>query len=324
MQFGRVAVAVPALLVAVGMEHGDEIEQFAGAQRIVHQMHLLAGPHHHVAPAELLRHFRGRQHGAIGDVAGDDRLAVADDHLPDGRPQPVGADQRRAAIVFAAFGVHGDAVGRFVDLDDFLRGVEADQIGFPAGVQQHLMQIGAMDERIGMIEFLAESLAERDARDLLAGDRIHHDQVVGKDGELADRLGQAERLEHPEHVGPSWMPAPISLNSGACSISCEAIPLRASASAAASPPMPPPTMRTCWSFQLFISHFADESGHSPIAVKSDEVDDEARHPSPLTPTLSPAGRGRSWREVSARSVRAPSTPRVTSPARQHALLSDNL
>src|SRR5476651_1359028 len=40
------------------------------------------------------------------------------------------------------------------------------------------------------------------------------------------------------------MPAPISLNSGACSITCEATPLRASASAAPSPPMPPPMIKT--------------------------------------------------------------------------------
>ena len=63
------------------------------------------------------------------------------------------------------------------------------------------MQIGAMDERIGIMEFLAERVAERNARDFLAGDRVHHHQLIGKHGERADRLGQAEPLEHPEHVG---------------------------------------------------------------------------------------------------------------------------
>ena len=52
-----------------------------------------------------------------------------------------------------------------------------------------------------MMEFLAERVAERNARDFLAGDRIHHDQIVGKHRERADRLDQAEPLEHPEHVG---------------------------------------------------------------------------------------------------------------------------
>ena len=61
--------------------------------------------------------------------------------------------------------------------------------------------------------------------------------------------------------GPNWMPAPISLNSDACSMTCDGMPLRASAKAAASPPIPPPTIRTCWSFQLLMaSPLSDPSG----------------------------------------------------------------
>ena len=70
------------------------------------------------------------------------------------------------------------------------------------------MQIGAMNERVGMMEFLAERVAKRNAGDLLAGDRVHHDQIVGKHRERVDRLDQAEDVEHPEHVG-------AELNAGA-------------------------------------------------------------------------------------------------------------
>src|SRR6185503_11781781 len=45
-------------------------------------------------------------------------------------------------------------------------------------------------------------------------------------------------------LGAIWMPAPISPNCGACSRTIERKPLRASASAAARPPMPPPAMTT--------------------------------------------------------------------------------
>src|SRR5262245_1000 len=45
-------------------------------------------------------------------------------------------------------------------------------------------------------------------------------------------------------LGAIWMPAPISPNCGACSSTTERKPLRASASAAARPPMPPPAMTT--------------------------------------------------------------------------------
>src|SRR3954469_22408890 len=45
-------------------------------------------------------------------------------------------------------------------------------------------------------------------------------------------------------LGAIWMPAPISPNCGACSTTTLLNPLRASASAAARPPMPPPAMIT--------------------------------------------------------------------------------
>src|SRR5216683_8023592 len=45
-------------------------------------------------------------------------------------------------------------------------------------------------------------------------------------------------------LGPSWMPAPISPSCAAFSSTSEPMPFWASASAAASPPMPPPAMRT--------------------------------------------------------------------------------
>src|SRR5437588_5109681 len=49
-------------------------------------------------------------------------------------------------------------------------------------------------------------------------------------------------------LGAIWMPAPISPNCGACSSTTLLNPLRASASAAARPPMPPPAMITGCAF----------------------------------------------------------------------------
>src|SRR6516225_5099944 len=57
-----------------------------GAQRIKHEMHFLAGPDDHVAPAVPFRNFRGWQNRAIGNMAGGLGLAVADDELADRRP----------------------------------------------------------------------------------------------------------------------------------------------------------------------------------------------------------------------------------------------
>ena len=70
-----------------------------------------------------------------------------------------------------------------------------------AGFEQNLMQIGAMDQRVRVTEFLAERITERNAGDFLAGDRIHHDEVVRKHRERADRRDKTQDSEHPEHVG---------------------------------------------------------------------------------------------------------------------------
>ena len=86
VQLGGIAEGIPAFLVAVGMKHGDEIVELAGAQRIQHEMHLLAGPERHVAPAILFRNFHRGQYRAIGDMAGRLRLAVADHEFADRGP----------------------------------------------------------------------------------------------------------------------------------------------------------------------------------------------------------------------------------------------
>jgi hypothetical protein len=140
--------------------------------------------------------------GAIGNVAGGLRLAVADHDLADGRPQTVGADQSGAAIILAALCLRCDRAVRLIDVDDLLRRVELDKIGFAALLEQHIVQIGAMDERIGVMKFAAEGVIERNARDFIAGDGIEHDQVVWKHRERADRLDQSKPFEHPEHVRP--------------------------------------------------------------------------------------------------------------------------
>ena len=79
----------------------DEVEHFPARQRIMHEMAFRAGPQRGRVPAQVLRHLLGRDHRTIGRMAGNPRRAVADDLLADVRPQPVGADQRRAGDAFA-------------------------------------------------------------------------------------------------------------------------------------------------------------------------------------------------------------------------------
>ena len=89
VQLFHIAEGVPALFIAVGMEYRDQVEQLAAAQRIMHQMRLGPGPEHDIILELARRHLAGRQHGAIGDMARDARLAVVDDPGADLRPQAV-------------------------------------------------------------------------------------------------------------------------------------------------------------------------------------------------------------------------------------------
>src|SRR3982750_202328 len=75
-------------------------------------------------------------------------------------------------------------------------------------------------------------------------------------------------------LGAIWMPAPISPNCGACSSTTLLNPLRASASAAARPPMPPPAMITgC----LFRGIFLKEDGDAiEFTFGIDQIDALAR------------------------------------------------
>jgi hypothetical protein len=84
---------------------------------------------------------------------------------------------------------------------------------------------------------------ERNARHFAGIQRIHHYQRIGKHRHLVDGFGQPQYLEHAEYVRPK-------LDAGAClaqfvsrSMTMLSSPWRASASAAANPPMPPPAMR---------------------------------------------------------------------------------
>ena len=81
-------------------------------------------------------------------------------------------------------------------------GAELDQRVVAAGLQQHAMQIAAMDHGIGIAEARAERLAEIDMGDLAVGQRIHQAELVDIDRHAARRFADAQPVEAVEGVGP--------------------------------------------------------------------------------------------------------------------------
>src|SRR5215510_5112272 len=98
-------------------------------------MRLRPGPQHHVRPPQVVRHLLALEHGAVGDVAGYARLAVADDLLADARPHAVAADQRAATHRFAGLEADGDGVAVILEVVDAAARLERDQVVALAGFE---------------------------------------------------------------------------------------------------------------------------------------------------------------------------------------------
>ena len=64
----RIAVAVPAFLVAIAVKHHHQVVDRATGERVVHQMGLGAGMQHDIVFLHVRRQVGGRDHRAIGDM----------------------------------------------------------------------------------------------------------------------------------------------------------------------------------------------------------------------------------------------------------------
>ncbi len=196
------AFRVPAFLVVIGMEHGNEVIELAATQRIVNEVRAWAGPQHHVGPPQILRHFLALEHRAIGDVAGDAWLAVANDALANARPHAVAAEQRRAFGALAAFERDGDAVAMVFVTVDAPAGLERDQIAALAGFEERGVDVGAVRDRVRLAEARGELIVEGHAGDQLAGQGVAHflrRRVVGVG---QDFVLEADFLQHAEDIRP--------------------------------------------------------------------------------------------------------------------------
>ena len=202
------ALGVPAFLVVVGVEDGDKIVELAAAQRVMHEVAARARPQHHVGAPEIFRHLVAPEHAAIGDMAGDARLAVADDALADGRPHAVAGDQRAAFGPFAILQRDGDAVAVILVTVDAAAGFERDQIARLAGLEEAAVNIGAVNDGVRLAEALAKRAVERDIGDELAGDGVAHFLRRRDVGILQHGVLEADLFQHAEDVGPE-------LNAGA-------------------------------------------------------------------------------------------------------------
>src|SRR5258708_7699737 len=133
-------------------------------------------------------------------MAGNARRAVADDLLADFRPHAVAGDEGAAARLLAALELDRDAVAVIGEVVDTPRGLERDQVAALTGLEIDAVDVGPMGDGVRLLEPGDELLAERNRRDLGAGQRIAHLQPAGFPGVAQHVDLEADALEGAKDV----------------------------------------------------------------------------------------------------------------------------
>ncbi len=183
------------------MEHRDDVEQFAVAQRVVHQVVARPRPQCRRVPAQFLGEFGDRQHRAIGDMPRYARLLRTEQRRAHPRPQPVGADQRRALDFPTTLHKCCDAIALLGHPGHRAGGLQGDFRRRAAGVQKRRVQIGAVGDRVSVAEALAKIAGQRHAGDFRAAMAVHHDEILDEHRLVGNPFAQAEPVEHAEDIG---------------------------------------------------------------------------------------------------------------------------
>ena len=187
--------------------------------------------------------LRHRHDGAMRDVADRARLAVADQLRADERADAVGADQRRAREAAAIRRRHRDASPRSSKPSTMASGTSSICGMLPAGIEQHVMQVDAVDDDVGMLEARAERRAGRDRAPARRRSRRRASARRAAQSALSmHRVAQAEAVEHVEDIGAELDAVADGAELRRAFEHALAMPRRASASAVVSPPSPPPTI----------------------------------------------------------------------------------
>ena len=168
----------------------------------MHHVALRPGPERGGVPAQILGHLLDRQHRAIGDVTGQSDRIAARELFADFRADAVAADNGVGFKHRAGLGADLRPVGGVLVADNTLLVDERDAVVCPTGIEQHAVQIGTVDDRVGIAEAPAERFVDRNFSDLRAGHAIHHDQAVDVDRLGAPGIADTEVIHRMKSIWP--------------------------------------------------------------------------------------------------------------------------
>ena len=208
-------------------------------------MHARAQPSRDIGGTQPLGQLGLVHQGAVGQVPGDTRRAVAQQLLAQDAAHAVGGDQGIAFDQLAGLGSHGDHAVRFGKAFNGLAQVQVHARISLSGFLQQLLQIGPVDGGVGSAVAMHGLAAQRHVPQFLPCGGAAHPQAVRQRHHLLQRLCRPQACRRRTTFGPSWIPAPTSLSTRACSKRRTSQPARDAPIAAARPPMPPPAINTC-------------------------------------------------------------------------------
>jgi hypothetical protein len=132
----------------VAFDRGDEIQKFAATQRVGDDMAVRADPGHAILLAEPPGQPFHRHHTAPGHEPGERGTRPAEQHFPDLRMHPVGADQRIAPYTRAAFQVQGHTGCVLLEADAACPDMHRAGRTLGERRDQRAMQIAAMQQPV--------------------------------------------------------------------------------------------------------------------------------------------------------------------------------
>ena len=218
----------------------------AVTQRVMHDVKSGPAPQHDAnRAARRRRSSRHRHDGAERHVAGRARLAVADQfgaeqrtHAIGARPAPRPRNARPSAVVTATLSPRSSKPVTIASATSSIASLRA------AGIEQHVMQIDAVNDDVGIFETRAKRCAGRNPHKLLAVERIQHQNGGRRISDGQDLIHQRPAARtHERRWGRTGCRSRWRRIPAAPSSTRALRPRRAKASAVVSPPSPPPTMR---------------------------------------------------------------------------------
>ena len=171
-------------------------------ERVVHNVEAGTGPQRNDVALDLARHVINRHDRAEAHVPVGQRIAIVEQLRTRARADAICPDQSGAFEIAPVLGGHCDTITVVGEAGDHRIRLEGDQRIAPAGLEQNVVQIDAVDDDIGIVKARAKRRTRRDPRYFVAVERVEHQESGRKVGLCKHARAHPDAIEHVEHIGP--------------------------------------------------------------------------------------------------------------------------